>query len=58
MALRGFGLTYDCATGGCRNWYLDGEGVKRWADNDEVVRGLSGLPDEVAAKTERGGGDG
>lgn len=35
--LRGFGLTYDAATGACRNWYIDAEGEKRWADNDQPV---------------------
>ena len=53
-ALRGFGMTFDCATGGFRNWYLDGEGCKRWADNDEIVRGLNGLQDEPPPQLRRG----
>lgn len=32
--LRGFGTTFDCATGMSRNWYCTG-GVKRWEDNDQ-----------------------
>ena len=44
--LRGFGLTFDTQTGGMRNWYIDGEGAKRWADNDEIVRGLAGQHDD------------
>lgn len=34
-------------TGAMRNWYIDGEGVKRWADNDDIVRGLNGLHDDT-----------
>ena len=41
--LRGFGMTLDLATGGVRRWYIDGEGARRWADNDELVRGLAGI---------------
>jgi hypothetical protein len=44
--LRGFGMTFDCASGGFRNWYLDSEGAKRWADNDELVTGLNGLQEQ------------
>lgn len=44
--LRGFGLCFDAHSMGFRNWYIDGEGSKRWADNDELVRGLNGLHDE------------
>lgn len=36
-SLRGFGFTFDVASGRVRNWYLDAEGVKRWADNDKPV---------------------
>ncbi len=32
--LRGFGMTFDCATGRSRNWYCTG-GIKRWEDNDQ-----------------------
>jgi hypothetical protein len=46
MSLRGFGMTFDLRSGGFRNWYIDGEGAKRWADNDELVRGLAGLEDD------------
>jgi hypothetical protein len=45
-SLRGFGMTFDVQSGSVRNWYIDGEGAKRWADNDELVRGLSGLQDD------------
>lgn len=33
--LRGFGTTFDLTTGRARNWYVAGDGVKRWADNDK-----------------------
>lgn len=33
----GFGTTYDIRTGRSRAWYMRGDGVKRWADNDETV---------------------
>jgi hypothetical protein len=36
--LRGFGTTFDLQTGRIRNWYVDREGVKRWADDDSEVR--------------------
>jgi hypothetical protein len=35
--LRGFGMTLDLETGRMRNWYVDREGVKRWADDDSPV---------------------
>ena len=35
--LRGFGMVFDLETGGFRTWYIDGEGVKRWADTLECV---------------------
>lgn len=35
--LRGFGMTFDLVSGGMRRWYIDREGVKRWADNDDAV---------------------
>jgi hypothetical protein len=35
--LRGFGMTLDLETGRMRNWYVDREGVKRWADDDSTV---------------------
>lgn len=54
--LRGFGTTFDLASGNARNWYIDGEGAKRWADNDELVRGLAGLQEPAKPVTE--GGDG
>lgn len=44
-SLRGFGMTFDLSSGGFRNWYIDGEGAKRWADNDELVRVLAGQHD-------------
>lgn len=44
--LRGFGMTFDCTSGRFRNWYLDSEGAKRWADNDELVAGLNGLQEQ------------
>ena len=37
MTLRGFGFTYDMATGTSRTWYYGEDGVKRWADNDQPV---------------------
>ena len=36
-ALRGFGFTYDMASGTSRTWYYGEDGVKRWADNDQTV---------------------
>jgi hypothetical protein len=36
-SLRGFGFTFDVATGRVRNWYIDAEGAERWADTDELV---------------------
>ena len=53
--LRGFGMTFE--TGAFRNGYIDGEGVKRWADHDEIVRGYNGLHDETTPNR-RGGEDG
>jgi hypothetical protein len=53
--LRGFGMTFDVASGSVRNWYIDSEGAKRWADNDELVRGLSGLQDNPTPTPEGGG---
>jgi hypothetical protein len=35
--LRGFGMTLDLETGRMRNWYVDREGVKRWADGDSTT---------------------
>jgi hypothetical protein len=43
--MRGFGMTYDMRTGTMRNWYIDGEGAKRWVDNDALVDGLAGQHD-------------
>ena len=37
MTLRGFGFTYDMATGTSRTWYYGEDGIKRWADNDQPV---------------------
>lgn len=54
MSLRGFGLVFDMQTGAMRNWYIDGEGVKRWADNDETVRELNSLHDDT---NHRGAGE-
>ena len=34
-ALRGFGLTFDVASGKTRNWYAGCDGVRRWVHNDE-----------------------
>lgn len=48
MNLRGFGMIFDLQSGGIRNWYIDGDGCKRWADNDEIVRGLNGLHEDNA----------
>jgi len=33
--LRGFGFLFDIANATIRSWYIDKDGVKRWADNDE-----------------------
>lgn len=55
--LRGFGMTFDLSSGGFRNWYIDREGAKRWADNDELVRGLAGVQDEPTRDGD-GGRDG
>lgn len=35
--LRGFGTMIDLVTGRMRNWYAGTDGVRRWADNDELV---------------------
>jgi hypothetical protein len=35
--LRGFGFTMSIPAGGVRGWYVDKEGIQRWADNDEPV---------------------
>lgn len=43
--MRGFGMTFDIRSGGVRNWYIDGDGAKRWADNDELVPGIAGQHD-------------
>lgn len=40
--MRGFGMTFDIRSGCCRNWYIDRKGAKRWVDNDELVRGITG----------------
>lgn len=53
-SLRGFGMTFDIASGSVRNWYIDGEGAKRWADNDELVRGLAGVQDGPPLPTNQG----
>lgn len=53
--LRGFGMTF--AGGVFRNWYIDGEGCKRWVDNDEIVRGPSALYDVPTPPEDRPGGD-
>ena len=50
-SLRGFGFTFDIGAGCTRGWYIDGEGAKRWADNDELVRGLNGQQDEAPRPT-------
>lgn len=54
--MRGFGLTFDVATGACRNWYIDAEGAKRWADNDELVMGFNGQHDTEPHDAGRGEG--
>lgn len=36
-SLRGFGFTFDVATGRARNWYMGPDGVQRWADDDTPV---------------------
>lgn len=45
--LRGFGTKFECGT--VRNWYIDSEGVKRWADNNEpcdtAIAGAAGEKD-------------
>lgn len=50
--LRGFGFTFDIERRAARNWYIDREGVKRWADNDKIVSGLAGLQDKQPAGEE------
>lgn len=35
--LRGFGITFDTASGACRNWYAGADGIQRWVDNDQPV---------------------
>lgn len=57
-SLRGFGLCFDVRTMQFRHWYIDGDGVKRWADNDEMVRGLAGLHDEKPVPEADSGGEG
>lgn len=51
--MRGFGMTFDTRTGTFRNWYIDGEGSKRWADNDELVQGLAGVIEDEERRTDR-----
>lgn len=33
----GFGFEIDLQTGMTRRWYIDRQGIKRWADNDQPV---------------------
>jgi hypothetical protein len=40
--LRGFGMTLDLETGRMRNWYVDREGVQRWADDDTPKESANG----------------
>lgn len=35
--MRGFGTILDFESGSIRSYYLDENGQKRWADNDELV---------------------
>ena len=42
MTLRGFGFTYDIATGRNRPFYYDEHGVKRYMDEAESLNELSG----------------
>lgn len=35
--LRGFGFRLDVERGTTRQWYSNGDGVMRWADNDQPV---------------------
>lgn len=41
MITGGFGITLDLRTGIPRRWYMRGDGVKRWADNDEPLDGCT-----------------
>lgn len=57
-ALRGFGITFDFPSGRARSWYIDSEGAKRWADNDELVQGVAGQHDDASLPPHKEGGDG
>lgn len=35
--MKGFGTVFDFEKGAVRSYYLDENGQKRWADNDELV---------------------
>lgn len=37
MITGGFGMTMDLERGTMRHWVMGGDGVKRWADNNEPV---------------------
>lgn len=58
-ALRGFGFQLDTQTGRIRNWYVDGDGVQRWADDDMPCPGqiLKGNADLVPAEHQTFGGE-
>jgi hypothetical protein len=45
-------MVYDTRSGGFRNWYIDGEGAKRWADNDDLVMGYHAQLDDERAPTQ------
>jgi hypothetical protein len=38
--MRGFGISFDTTTGISRRWYCGSDGVKRWADNDDLCEPL------------------
>lgn len=49
MITGGFGVQFDLKTGLSRSWFIDREGVKRWADNNKpaLLSRLSGAPGRV-----------
>ena len=43
-------MTMDIERGTTRRWYLDGNGVKRWADTNKPVL-VDGMPDAMALRS-------
>lgn len=47
----GFGFMYDTEAGVSRKWVMDKEGVKRWADNGELINKFD-APEELRKMSE------